>query len=409
MTFVSYHSFTSSLSLNSEGKLQRDWHRLSSSPASHWSHMTQAWLARYSTTIEKYFMRFLKLNHPEGKLLQPATFIEDCWRFLALFCWKRRPALIMDITSTKWFALAVVIHVVVTSVCGVSSQNCSTRVDCSSTDDEQCCHGMCTQSTSCPMKTMNNTQVDGVCDNILNIRCNLKCVANWGCLKPNCSVDSDCQGYEICCHGICMENKQCSHFTATVIILSAMLILMVLVFSSACKCLICHRQRYRRRGNPNMSWSILSTTLAISNEIADQSLDSDDYPNRLSPRQTLFVPTNGKQMPRESGNLEEESRGVTKCVISYGSTGMLSMIRSQLAIPSQHPKRVVIKWETVNSRLCKKTIESRLCEKNDIARRLTLFPRWFFERSIRHPKAIVVVQYARAKYIKDVSGNIYFL
>lgn len=210
----------------------------------------------------------------------------------------------MDITSTKLFALVVFMHVVVMSVCGVGTQNCSTTVDCSLTDDEQCCHGMGTQSAESTSCSMNNTRVDGVCD---NIRSNLKCVAlDWGCLKPNCTVDSECQGYEICCHGICMENRECSHFTATVIIISATLILMVLVFCSACKHLICHRQRYRGRGNPNMSWSTLSTTLAISNEIADQSFHSDDYRNGLSTYQTLFVPTNEKQMPRKSGNLEEE-------------------------------------------------------------------------------------------------------
>ena len=217
----------------------------------------------------------------------------------------------LDASPTKLVVLLALVFLTTVSV--TNAQNCTSSADCSRADGEQCRHGTCIQ-TIASSRNVSECHTNGDCLTS-QVCCNHRCLQNWNCLGENCSLDTDCQLVEICCYGICREDGECTGIIAAVIICSVAFILMVAICFSACRYVILDRKRFRFQGNSDMSWSA-STAIFTSNEIADQSCNTGDYPAKTK---SCRKPKKDEQMPLNTMNMERENK-VNGCVPSYGST-----------------------------------------------------------------------------------------
>ena len=222
----------------------------------------------------------------------------------------------LDVVPTKLFVLLALVFLTTVSV--ANAQNCTTSADCSRADGEQCHQGTCTQ-TIASSRNVSECQTNHDCLTS-QVCCNHRCVGNSNCLGESCSLDTDCQLGEMCCRGSCMENDECPRLVAAVIICSVAFIFIVAICYNACRYIIPDRQRFRFQGNPDMIWSA-STAIFVSNEIACQSSNTGDYPQKTK---SCFKPKKEEQMPLNFMNMEGETEGVNGRVPSYGSTAQES-------------------------------------------------------------------------------------
>ena len=205
--------------------------------------------------------------------------------------------------------------VFLTTISVANSQNCTSSAHCSRADGEQCRHGTCTQTIASSRNVSVECQTNGDCLTS-QVCCNHRCVQNWNCFGENCSLDTDCQlSIEICCYGTCKEDGECTGIIAAAIICSVAFILIVAICFSAGRYIILDRQRFLFQGNSDMNWSS-STAISMSNEIADQSFKTGDYPAKTKSR---WKPKKDEQIPLNAMNMEKENE-VNRCLPSYGST-----------------------------------------------------------------------------------------